>query len=371
MAITEADPKQRIEAACKAFRISGELTECTLITKGNINTTYRVTFVNEAVKKTYLLQKVNTFVFKNPLHIMENIDHVTAYIREKYPSSNANVHFHHCDNGSNYYFDTDGEFWRLSNYIPSISFDLCDDPKVLRGAGYAFGSFQQKLSGFDAGLLHDTIPDFHNTPKRLNKFFSDVEKDEYGRVCEVKDEIEFTHKHAELAGKLIAMRDSGELPIRVTHNDTKSNNVLFDSKTHEPLTVIDLDTVMPGLVAFDFGDAIRSAGNTATEDEADTSKIGLSLDKFKAFSEGFLKAIGNSLTANELDTLVLGAFTLTFEQAVRFLDDYITGDKYFRTEYPLHNLVRAKGQYKLAADILDKYEDMQAIIRDISENTAK
>ncbi len=366
MALNERDSDQRIAAACKAFRICGDLVDITLITRGNINTTYRVTFENEGKRKSYLLQKVNTYVFKDPLHIMENINNVTSYIREKYPNSHSNVHFHHCNDGSNYFFDSKGEFWRLSNYIPSLSFDLCDDPKVLFGAGYAFGNFQMKLSDFDASCLHETIPNFHNTPKRIEKFFADVEADECGRVHEVPDEIAFTREHAELAGRLMSMLENGELPLRVTHNDTKSNNVLFDPETLEPLTVIDLDTVMPGLVAFDFGDAIRSAANTAKEDEPDLSTVSLDLEKFTAFAKGFISATEGHLTENELDTLALGAFTLTFEQAVRFLDDYITGDKYFRTEYAGHNLVRAKCQYKLAADTLAKLDKMRDIVRDIA-----
>lgn len=366
MSLNEKDSDQRIAAACRAFRICGELVDISLITRGNINTTYRVTFENEGKRKSYLLQKVNTYVFKNPLHIMENINNVTSYIREKYPNSQANVHFHHCNDGSNYYFDTTGEFWRLSNYIPSLSFDLCDDPKVLYGAGYAFGSFQMKLSDFDAGTLHEPIPDFHNTPKRIEKLFADVAADECGRVCEVTEELAFTREHAELATRLMKMLGNGELPLRVTHNDTKSNNVLFDAETLEPLTVIDLDTVMPGLVAFDFGDAIRSAANSAKEDEHDLSTVSLDLEKFTAFAKGFISATDGHLTQNELDTLALGAFTLTFEQAVRFLDDYITGDKYFRTEYPGHNLVRARCQYKLAGDILGKIDKMQEIVQNIA-----
>ena len=358
---------ERIEQVCRAFRIEGRFVGSQVITRGNINTTIRVDFENNGTKKSYLLQRVNTYVFTDPLKIMSNINLVTTHIRNKNANpSQINLHFHHCANGDNFYFDEDGEFWRMINYIDSLSFDLCDDPAILRGAGYAFGEFQTSLEDFDASQLYETIPNFHNTPKRLEKFFSDVEKDECGRVREVTAEIEFTRKHADLASTLMKQKNEGILPLRVTHNDTKSNNVLFDRTSGKPLTVIDLDTVMPGLVAFDFGDAIRSAGNAANEDEADLSKVYLDIDKFTAFTEGFVQATASHLTDSELDSLALGAFTLTFEQAVRFLDDYLTGDKYFRTAYEGHNLVRAKCQYKLAEDILNKLPEMQRIVRNIA-----
>ena len=281
---------ERIEQVCRAFRIEGNFVGFEVITRGNINTTFKVDFEKDSIPKSYLLQRVNTYVFTSPLKIMNNINLVTTHIRNKNSNSDKiNLHFHHCANGNNFYFDQDGEFWRLANYIESLSFDLCDDPEILRGAGYAFGEFQTLLSDFDANLLHETIPDFHNTPKRFEKFLKAVEKNEYGRVKEVEDEIEFTKAHAPLASKLMEMKNAGVLPLRVTHNDTKSNNVLFDRQNNKPITVIDLDTVMPGLVAFDFGDAIRSAGNSTEEDETDLSKVYLDLDKFTAFTEGFVK----------------------------------------------------------------------------------
>jgi len=360
---------KRIEHVCREFRIEGEYIGSEIIIRGNINTTIRVDFINNGVKKSYLLQRVNTNVFTTPLQIMSNINLVTTHIRNKNNgSTKTTLHFHHRANGDNYYFDEDGEFWRMINYIESLSFDLCDDPAVLRGAGRAFGEFQTDLEDFDASLLYETIPDFHNTPKRLEKFFADVEADVCGRVCEVQAEIEFTRKHAELASKLMSLKNEGKLPLRVTHNDTKSNNVLFDRENGNPLTVIDLDTVMPGLVAFDFGDAIRSAANAAEEDEPDLSKVYLDLNKFKAFTEGFVEATAGHLTDAEIDSLALGAFTLTFELAVRFLDDYLVGDKYFRTAYEGHNLVRARCQYKLAEDMLNKMAQMEQIVKEVAKS---
>ena len=359
--------QERIEEVCRAFRIEGNFLNFEVITRGNINTTIKVDFENNGTKKSYLLQRVNTYVFTDPLKIMSNINLVTTHIRDKNKNSDKiNLHFHHCANGDNFYFDADGEFWRMINYIDSLSFDLCDDPAILQGAGYAFGEFQTSLEDFDANQLHETIPDFHNTPKRFERFLAAVEKDECGRVNDVLPEIEFTKKHAKLASKLIEMKDEGILPIRVTHNDTKSNNVLFDRNTGNPLTVIDLDTVMPGLVAFDFGDAIRSAGNSTEEDETDLSKVYLDIGKFTAFAEGFLKATARHITEAEIDSLALGSFVLTFECGMRFLTDYLEGDKYFRTAYTGHNLVRTKCQYKLAEDMLNKMEEMKQIVRNIA-----
>ncbi len=359
--------EERIEQVCRAFRIEGNFLGSEVITRGNINTTIRVDFENNGIKKSYLLQRVNTYVFTNPLKIMNNINLVTTHIRNKNTNSNkTNLHFHHCANGDNFYFDLDGEFWRLTNYIDSLSFDLCDDPAILQGAGYAFGEFQTALEDFDASQLYETIPDFHNTPKRYETFLNAVQRDDCGRVCEVANEIEFTKKHAKLASKLIEMKHEGLLPLRVTHNDTKSNNVLFDRVTGKPLTVIDLDTVMPGLVAFDFGDAIRSAGNSTEEDETDLSKVYLDIGKFSAFAEGFLKATAGHITEAEIDSLALGSFVLTYECGMRFLTDYLEGDKYFRTAYEGHNLVRAKCQYKLAEDILNKLPEMEQIVRNIA-----
>ena len=358
---------ERIEQVCRSFRIEGEFICAKLITSGHINTTFRVDFKNGDNEKSYLLQRVNTYVFIDPLKIMNNINLITTHIRNKSTHSDkTSLHFHHCANGDNFYFDDDGEFWRLTNYIDSLSFDLCDDPDILRGAGRAFGEFQTALEDFDAGSLYETIPNFHNTPKRLEKLYADIDADVCGRVKEVTDEIEFTKKYSELACRLMKLKNEGVLPLRVTHNDTKSNNVLFDRESKHPLTVIDLDTVMPGLVAFDFGDAIRSAGNSAEEDEADLSKVHLDLDKFRAFTEGFVQATSGHLTQAELDSLALGAFTLTFEQAVRFLDDYLTGDKYFRTAYEGHNLVRARCQYKLAKDMLYQMDAMEQIVIEVA-----
>lgn len=346
------------------FRLQGEFDSYELITHGNINDTYRVCYKNP--DKSYVFQKVNTYVFKEPTHIMRNIDLVTEHIRGKNTDSVA-LHFHHTNDGKNYLFTEEKKFWRVMNDLDSITYQGSSDPEVLKQAGRAFGEFQLQLSDFDASLLYETIPNFHNTKKRLEGFFANVEKDEYGRVSEVKEEIEFIRSHREMASRLTELCESGKLPVRATHNDTKINNVLFNKETGEPLVVIDLDTVMPGLAAHDFGDAVRFAANTAAEDEKDLSKVSLDLDLYRGFAEGFISAAAPILTDAELETMALGAITIAIELGMRFLDDYITGDKYFVTRYEGHNLVRARCQLTLAADMEKKMDEMNRIIAETAQ----
>ncbi len=347
------------------FRLKGEISSWELVTCGNINTTYNVSYKNP--DKKYIFQKVNTYVFKQPREIMRNIDLVTEHIRSKNGKIRASLHFHHTENRDNFWFDEDGGFWRVMNLVDSITFQSSTDPKVLYMAGKAFGDFQMQLSDFDASLLFETIPDFHNTKKRLEKFFENVERDEFGRVKEVQAEIEYIRTQKEHASRLTEMLESGQIPLRVTHNDTKINNVLFDRETLEPVVVIDLDTVMPGLPAHDFGDAVRFAANTAAEDEPDVSKVSLDLGLYRAFAEGFVGSTASALSSAELDSLALGAFTITVELALRFLDDYITGDKYFKTNYEGHNLVRCRCQLALARDMEKKFDEMNKIVRETAE----
>lgn len=350
------------------FSLRGEATSYTPINNGNINSTYKVSYLcPDGVEKNYLFQKVNTYVFKDPEAVMENIDAVTTYLRDAAGIDETPLHFHHTPDRKNYVYTENGDCWRVGNFIRSVTYNECDDLTVLRHAGEAFGKFQMRLSDFNAKTLHDIIPDFHNTKKRLDRFFADVDADPVGRVAEVGPEIAFLRENRELCSKLSEDAAAGRIPLRVTHNDTKINNVLFDAETGEPLTVIDLDTVMPGLSVHDFGDAVRFAASTAAEDEPDVTKISLDLDKYRAFAEGFVGETASALTDAEIDAMALGAVTITFELASRFLDDYITGDKYFKVNYPGHNLVRTRAQLKLASDMLEKYDRMQTIVREIAE----
>ena len=345
------------------FRLPGKVERFEVISNGNINKTYRVIYLMEGGwEKSYLFQKINTYVFKSPEEVMENIDGVTTHIYKKRGGVNA-LHFHHTADGKNYYVNPEDDcFWRVEKYFDSVTFDVCNDLEVLYLSGVAFGMFQKDLQDFDASALHETIKDFHNTKKRLETLFAHVKEDPCGRVKEVQAEIAYIASVREQAEVLSNLLEEGALPLRVTHNDTKINNVLFHPETYHPLTVIDLDTVMPGLVANDFGDAVRFACNTAAEDEADVSKVSFDLEKFKAFSEGFIPCLKNNLTEKELQTMALSAFCITVELASRFLDDYITGDKYFKVLYEGHNLVRTRAQLTLAKDIFVKLPEMERIV---------
>lgn len=351
----------------EAFRIPGPFFSYEEIKMGNVNHTYKVNYIRDdgsgmAKIKSYLVQRVNTYAFQRPLELMSNIDKVTEYIHANFPTVKC-LHFHHTQERHNYLMDEDG-FWRLSNYVPSVTFNSCEDLEIVRSAGQAFGDFQMMLSEFDASSLYYTIPDFHNTRKRYEKLKADMAEDPCGRVAEVREELDWLLSVEDEACKLTDLYEAGEMPLRVTHNDTKINNVLFDEESLKPLVVIDLDTVMPGLVGHDFGDAIRFAANFVEEDSPEAEKAGLNLNIYWAFVEGFLKETAPTLTEAEAETLGNSCFTLACELSTRFLDDYITGDKYFKIKDPKHNLTRTRCQIALAKDMRKKMDAMNAIVRD-------
>ena len=362
--------KEKFTELAEIFGLPGEIIAIDLISNGNINTTYDVHMTHEGKAYRYVFQKLNIFVFKSPKRIMKNIEKITAHIADKLEAAGKSrdcvMHFAHTAEGKNYYMDEQG-FWRISEYVPgSVTYNSCEDLDKLRSAGQAFGEFQTMLADFDATALYETIPNFHNTRSRMAVFFRHVNEDPCGRVEEVREEIEKIRAFKDMAVRLNELVDSQELPLRVTHNDTKINNVLFDAETGEAKTVIDLDTVMPRLVAHDFGDAIRYAANTAAEDEKDLSLVHLDMDRFRAFTEGFLSEVKSALTPLEVQTLALGAFTMTAELAVRFLDDYITGDAYFKTLYRGHNLVRTRCQIRLAEEMLSHMDEMNGIVSEVA-----
>ena len=361
---------RKLQQVGEHFNLPGPFFNYEEIHTGNVNHTYRADYIRDdgtgmARIKSYLVQRVNTYAFRDPVGLMDNIDKVTEYIHQKRPGQTC-LHFHHTADRKTYLFDGD-EFWRICNYVPSVTYDSCDDLEIVRSAAEAFGDFQMILSEFDASQLSYTIPDFHNTRKRYEALIADAQKDELGRVASVKEELDYLLSVQDIACRLTDMLDRGELPLRVTHNDTKINNVLFDEETGRALVVIDLDTVMPGLVAHDFGDAVRFAANFTEEDSEDTSKTGVDLNVFWAFADGFLSQTANMLTENEIDTLALSGFVLACELATRFLDDYIVGDKYFKVKKDHHNVIRTRCQIALAKDMLKKLDAMDAIVHGCAE----
>ena len=356
------DMNKKLEEVCRLFRIEGTYVGHETIQVGNVNKTYECKFIlPEGQPKSFLVQNVNTYAFRHPVELMDNIDKVTEHIRAKKPGQVA-LHFHHTADRKTYVIDGKN-FWRMTNYIPSMTYDTAENMDLIRNAGKAFGEFQMQLADFKPEDLFETIPDFHNTRARYEKLIESVKADPVGRVAEVREELEWLMSVQDRACTLTDMLAEGKLPLRVTHNDTKINNVLFSRDGYEPLVVIDLDTVMPGLVGHDFGDAIRFAANFVREDSREYDKAGVNLEVFRAFAEGFLDMTAKTLDENEIATLALSCFVLTTELATRFLADYIDGDLYFKTFSPDHNLVRTRCQIALAKDMLKKLPEMEKIVR--------
>ena len=347
----------------RLFRIDYEYLGYETIQMGNVNRTYKVNFLlPEGKPKSFLVQNVNTYAFRNPVGLMDNIDKVTEHIRAKKPGQLA-LHFHHTADRKTYVEDGKN-FWRMTNYVPSITYNAVTDLNVVRNAGKAFGEFQMDLADFDIHELTETIPGFHNTRQRYETFLRSVQENKAGRVQEVQEEIDFLLSVQDLACKLTDLQMAGELPLRVTHNDTKINNVLFHPETRDAMIVIDLDTVMPGLMGHDFGDAIRFAANETQEDSRELDKVAVNLEVFRAFAEGFLPMTAKTMTEKELETLALSCFVLTSELATRFLADYLDGDLYFKINAPDHNLMRTRCQIALAKDMLKKMPEMERIVRE-------
>lgn len=358
-----------IKEIISAFPEYGEVVGYKPITAGHINDTYIVEYkmANGDVVR-YLLQRINTNVFKMPVELMENVLGVTSHLRKKIkeqggdPSRETLTVFPAKD-GKNYYMAEDGGCWRMYNFVEdTFSINELTNPEDFKNAAISFGNFQKLLADYPIDTLHETIPNFHNTVSRFNDFKAALENNLSGRKDQAIPEIEFVLAREKDCGIVTKMLENGELPVRVTHNDTKLNNILFDNKTKKGLCVVDLDTVMPGSSLYDFGDSIRFGANTAAEDEKDLSKVSLSLEYFKAYVEGYLESAGQSLTENEINYLPFSAKLLTLECGIRFLGDFINGDVYFKTEYPEHNLVRARTQFKLVEDIEAKFDEMKAIV---------
>lgn len=359
-----------IEKICENFKITGKLLRCKPINNGIINTSYKVCYEENGEQKEYVIQKINKAVFRRPDKVMQNIKNVTEFIKNKIKTlgKDAERYALTCGEtveGKNYLIDDNGDYWRAYLFIGhSKVYNEATDLGVIEEIGRAFGEFQVYLTDYDASSLYTAIPNFHNTHARFSTFDEVVLVDAADRVSSVTEEIAKLKSFEELASKLSIMAKQGEIPLRVTHNDTKSNNVLFDEEGKTALTVIDLDTIMPGLVAYDFGDAVRFICSNANEDEFDLSKVTLNLDKFRALTKGFLGAVGKMLTQVEVKSLVLGVYSMTVELAVRFLTDYLDGDAYFKVAYPGHNLDRARCQIKLAEDIYSKFDELEEIVKE-------
>lgn len=329
---------------------------------GHINDTY----LREG-NPGYILQRINTNVFKDPNSVMENIVNVTEYLRAEIVKNGGDperetMNVIKTKLGKNCYMADSNNYFRMYKFVSnSISFDTAEEPSLLFEAGKSFGKFQRMLDGFDAGLLHETIVDFHNTPKRIEQLEAAIKKNYENRAALVSAELDAAKKYSKYASLITDAMADGSVPSRVTHNDTKLNNVLFDKDTHKGICVIDLDTVMPGSILYDFGDALRFGASSGAEDETDLSKIYFDLEKYKSFAEGFLGEVGECLTKREIELLPESVIIMTYECGIRFLADYLNGDVYFKIHRENHNLDRARTQLKLVADMKTKLDEMHRI----------
>lgn len=333
---------------------------------GHINDTYLIT-----ERPKYIIQKINTSIFTDPDCVMENISSVTMHIKKKLIEEGRNPETDTLTivktiDGKNCYRDEVGDCYRVFKFIEEgQSFDKVTSPDILYSAAKAFGEFQSWLSDFPAETLHETIKDFHNTPKRLENLQKAIFENKAGRKDSVTVEIDYALSMSSEVSIVTDGIADGSIPLRVTHNDTKINNVLINPFTSRGVAVIDLDTVMPGSLLYDFGDGLRTGAAMAAEDETDLSKVGIDLSLFEAFAKGFLEGIGDRITAREKELLPYSVFLLTYECGIRFLTDYLDGDLYFKIHRPEHNLDRARAQFAMCRDIISKLDLMKGIIKNL------
>jgi serine/threonine protein kinase len=351
------------------FAIDGKAENVESHGNGHINDTYLLTcrLETEATRR-YILQRMNHEVFKDPKGLMENVTGVTAFLRKKIVENGGDparetMNVIPLRDGGSYWQEEDGTFWRMYEFVEGAdSFDIVERPEDFYESAVAFGHFQKLLEEYPAESLHETIPNFHNTVDRLKNFKKALEADVMKRAGEVAEEIKFVQDREADCHVLCDLLASGDIPLRVTHNDTKLNNIMLDHETRKGICVIDLDTVMPGSALYDYGDSIRFGANTGAEDEKDLSKISCDLELFALYTKGFIEGCGGSLTEKEIRLLPMGAKLMTLECGMRFLTDYLEGDHYFKIHRPEHNLDRCRTQFAMVKDMEDKWDKMQEIV---------
>lgn len=351
------------------FDIEGTLVSCERYGEGHINETY-LAVVDNGEKVNYILQRINSNLFKDVDKLMNNIKLVTEFNRQKIAERGGNpdresLTLVYAKDGKAYFHcEKCDAYFRVYKFITdAVAYQVVEKPEDFYYSAVAFGNFANLLAEFDATKLYEVLPDFHNTEKRFRDFENSLKKDVKGRTASVKKEIDFVLSRKDYCGKIVKLLRSGEMPTKVTHNDTKLNNVMLDAKTGKPVAVIDLDTIMPGSICYDFGDSIRFGCNPAAEDEKDLSKVNFDINLFEAYAKGYLSALGDGATQIEKDNLAFGAILMTYECGMRFLADYLDGDIYFRTHREGHNLDRCRTQFKLIEDMEKRYDEMCAIIK--------
>ena len=370
----EGADSRSLEDAVYAFGFGPQCSYVKPFGEGHINETYAVYMPGTEGTDVprYVLQRVNIHVFKNPAQVMENIFSVTEYLREVIRKEGGDLDretlsYIKTKSGDTYFEDADGQPWRCLHYVPnSICHQTVEEPQQFYQSARSFGHFLKQLGDYPAERLYETIPRFHDTVKRFQDFSEAVRKDVKNRAGQCREEIDFALAREADCGVLMNQLQEGILPLRVTHNDTKLNNILFDADTDQGLCIIDLDTIMPGLAANDFGDSIRFGASTAEEDEPDLSKVHFDIHLYELYVKGYLEMAREVLTPAEIDSLPWGARLMTLECGMRFLADYLQGDVYFKTAYPEHNLVRARTQFRLVKEMEEQFDSMYEILRKYS-----
>ena len=363
---------KELENLVNNFNIKGEIVDIISNNTGNINKTYMVLVNDEGTEKKYVLQKINTTVFNEPYLLMNNIENVTNYCREYLKNNNEDIkrgtlNVIRTKNNKNLYRTKNNEYYRIYDFVENaISYDKTENKDIFYNVGQACGHFVRMLDGYPMDELDETIPNFHNTKVRYDDLINSIKKDPVGRAKDVMEEILFILKRSDQVGIIVDLIEKGKIPVRVTHNDTKINNVLMDKFTNEAICLIDLDTVMPGSALYDFGDAIRSGASKTFEDDTNLENVGINLEFFESFTEAYLNETKDILTRTEIDYLAFSCILLTLELTIRFLTDYINGDTYFKCNYENHNLDRVRNQIALVKDMEKNYSYMNNIVRHIS-----
>jgi len=364
--------QENIRSIGDQFAIEGEFVYGEEICSGHINSTYRATYAtSEGDHQRYILQRINENVFKDPKAVMRNVECVTRHInwkvlRVKKDLGGQTLSLYPGRGGRCWVRGENGGVWRCYNHIEGcITYDIVENTRQAYQAARAFGSFQDLVSDLPVEEIEETIPDFHHTRKRFNRLMEVVADDPKGRLETAREEVEFVCKRESVVDRILGLIDEGAIPVRITHNDTKINNVMIDEDTDEAVCVIDLDTVMPGSALYDFGDLVRSATSPAAEDERDLSKVEMQMPMFEALAEGYLDAAGDFLVDAEVDHLAFSGMLITLEIGIRFLTDFLEGDVYFKTSRDGHNLDRARTQLKLVEHIEDQLKEMDAFVRKV------
>ena len=357
----------------EAFGWGETAISCERYGSGHINDTFLVINKEGDVEKKYILQRMNHEIFKDVDGLMNNVSGVTAYLRDIIIKEGGDPERETLNlvpdvNGNLHHIDSIGSHWRVYLFISdATTYNQVEKIEDFYQSAKAFGHFQNLLAGYPVEKLVETIPAFHDTPKRFETFLKAVEEDVCGRAASVQEEIAFVMDRKDELGAVVNLQRAGEMPYRVTHNDTKLNNIMIDDKTGEAVCVIDLDTIMPGASVFDYGDSIRFGANTAAEDETDLSKVTISLELFEAYTKGFLEGCAGKLTDVEVKMLPMGAKLMTFECGMRFLTDYLQGDTYFKVHREGHNLDRCRCQFALVKDMEAKWDAMAKIVSDCAK----